>query len=40
MQKLLEASDGKGGRRMRKEKGPSRQKEKFHSLTSGVTTPC
>ena len=43
MQKLSEASDRKKGRRMRKEKGTSRQKEEAHFLlavTSGVTTPC
>ena len=41
MQKLLEASDRKKGRRMRKEIGTSRQKEDAHSLlavTGEVTT--
>ena len=33
MQKLPEASDRKKGRRMRKEKGTSRQKEETHSLS-------
>ena len=43
MQKLPAASDRKKRRRMRKEKGTSRQKEEAHSLsamTSEVTTPC
>ena len=43
MQKLPGASDRNWERRMRKEKGPSRQKEKSHSIsavTSRVTTPC
>ena len=43
MQKLPEASDRKKGRRMRKERGASRQKEEAHVLsavTGGVTTPC
>ena len=43
MQKLPEASDRKKGRRMRKEKGTSRQKEEAHSFSAGtsrVTTPC
>ena len=34
MQKLPEASDRKKGRRMRKEKGTSRQKKEAHSLFS------
>ena len=34
MQKLPEASDRKKGRRMRKEKGTSRQKEEAHSLSA------
>ena len=34
MQKLLEASDRKKGRRMRKEKGTSRQKEELFSFSS------
>ena len=40
MQKLPEASDRKKGRRMRKEKGTSRQKEDAHSLSTmtGVVT--
>ena len=33
MQKLPEVSDRKKGRRMRKEKGSSRQKEEAHSLS-------
>ena len=41
MQKLPEASDKKKGRRMRKEKGTSRQKKEDHFLsavTGEVTT--
>ena len=34
MQKLPEVSDRKKGRRMRKEKGTSRQKEEAHSLSA------
>ena len=34
MQKLPEAPDRKKGRRMRKEKGTSRQKEEAHSLSA------
>ena len=34
MHKLPEASDRKKGRRMCKEKGPSRQKEETHSLSA------
>ena len=34
MQKLPEASDRKKGRRMRKEKRTSRQKEEAHSLSA------
>ena len=34
MQKLPKASDRKKWRRMLKEKGPSRQKEEIHSLSS------
>ena len=37
MQELPEASNGKKGRRLRKEKGPSRQKEEAQSL-SAVTS--
>ena len=33
MQKLPEVSDRKKGRRMRKEKGTSRQKDEAHSLS-------
>ena len=43
MQKLPEAPDREKGRRMRKEKGTSQQKEKDHCLSaviSGVTTSC
>ena len=42
MQKLPDPSDRKKGRRMRKEKGTSRQKEEARSLsavTGKVTTP-
>ena len=42
MQKLPDASDRKKGRRIRKEKGTSRQKEEAHSLsavTGELTTP-
>ena len=41
MQNLPEVSDRKKGRRMRKEKGTSRQEEQAHSLSSSeVTTSC
>ena len=43
MQKLLEVSDRRKGRRMRKEKGPPDKKRRlifFQAVTSEVTTPC
>ena len=43
MQKLPEVSDRKKGRRMRKEKGTSQQKEvgiSLSTVTGEVITPC